>query len=108
MAKLKRPKDNWQPRQVILFSGHMFDAPNRPTPRFPVEQEESAAQKIAEAIDALRAGEEDLALCQAAAGGDLLFLEACQQRGVRCEILLPFGEPEFIERSIMPSQRGEK
>ena len=34
---------------------------------------------------------------------DLLFLEACQQRGVRCQILLPFPEPEFIERSILPS-----
>ncbi|MFZ4802963.1 MAG: TRAFs-binding domain-containing protein, partial [Chlorobium sp.] len=33
--KLARPEDQWQPRQVILFSGHMIDAPDRPTPRFP-------------------------------------------------------------------------
>ena len=75
-------------------------------PRFPADKEEVAAQKIAEALDALGAGPEDLALCQAAAGGDLLFLEACQERGVRCQILLPFREPEFIERSILPSAQA--
>ena len=70
---------------------------------FPADKGDVAAQKIGEALDALDAGPDDLALCQAAAGGDLLFLEACQQRGVRCQILLPFPEPEFIERSILPS-----
>ncbi|HEV3330640.1 MAG TPA: tetratricopeptide repeat protein [Bryobacteraceae bacterium] len=57
--------------------------------------------------ESLSAGAEDLALCQAAAGGDQLFLEACQKRGVRCQILLPLPEPEFIERSILPSARGD-
>jgi hypothetical protein len=85
----------------------MFDAPNRTPPRFPLDKEQIAAQKIAEALDALGAGSDDLALCQAAAGGDLLFLEACQQRGVRCQVLLPFAEPEFIRRSILPPEGGE-
>ena len=67
-----------------------------------------AAQKIAEALEQLGAGPEDAAYCQAAAGGDLLFLEACQKRGVRCHVLLPFPEPEFIEKSILPSTGGEK
>jgi tetratricopeptide (TPR) repeat protein len=107
LAKLRRPEGDWEPRQVILFSGHMVDAPKRPTARFPADKEELAAQKIAEALEALGTGTEDLALCQAASGGDLLFLEACQQRGVRCQILLPFPEPEFIERSIVPSAKGD-
>jgi tetratricopeptide (TPR) repeat protein len=107
LAKLKRPEGNWEPRQVILFSGHMIDALDRPTPRFPADKENVAAQKIAEALEALRTGGEDLALCQAAAGGDQLFLEACQKRGMRCQILLPLSEPEFIERSILPSARGD-
>jgi tetratricopeptide (TPR) repeat protein len=107
LSKLRRPEGDWAPRQVILFSGHMIDAPDRPTPRFPAEKEGVAANKIAEALKALGADSNDLALCQAAAGGDLLFLEACQQRGVRCQILLPFPEPEFIERSILPSAQGE-
>jgi tetratricopeptide (TPR) repeat protein len=107
LERLQKPEARWQPRQVFLFSGHMIDAPDRKEPRFPAEKEPVAAQKIGAALDQLGAGPEDLALCQAAAGGDLLFLEACQQHGVRCQILLPFPEPEFIERSILPSKGGD-
>jgi tetratricopeptide (TPR) repeat protein len=108
LERLQKPEDRWQPRQVLLFSGHMVDAPDRPTARFPADKETIAAQKIGEALDQLGAGPEDLALCQAASGGDLLFLEACQQRGVHCQVMLPFPEPEFVERSIAPSAGGEK
>jgi hypothetical protein len=96
------------PRQVILFSGHVMDAPDRATPRFPAYKEAAAAQEIAQTLDALGACAGDLALCLAAAGGDLLFLEACQQRGVRCQILLPSEEPEFIDRSVLPASLGER
>jgi hypothetical protein len=107
LQKLIKPEVRWQPRQVFLFSGHMIDAPDRPTPRFPAEKEVIAAQRIADALDQQGAGPDDLALSQAAAGGDLLFVEGCQQRGVRCQILLPFDEPSFIQRSILPSQGGD-
>ena len=79
--------DHQQPRLVFLFSGHMVDAPDRPTPRFPAEKELIAAQRIAEALDHLSAGPEDLAFTQGACGGDLLFTEACQQRGVKVQWL---------------------
>jgi tetratricopeptide (TPR) repeat protein len=108
LQKLRRPEDHWQPRQVLLFSGHMIDAPDRQTPRFPAGKESAAAQKIAEALDQLGAGPEDLAFAQGASGGDLLFLEACQQRNVRLQLLLPLQEPDFIERSILPSTNGDK
>lgn len=107
LARLQPPAAAWQPRQVLLFSGHMVDAPGRPVPRFPPAAEPIAAQALAAALDALQAGPEDLALCQAAAGGDLLFLEACQARGVRCRVLLPFPEPEYLQRSVLPSAGGE-
>ena len=105
-AEIARATPPFEPRQVLLFSGHIMDAPDRPTPRFPADKEAAVTQRIAQALDALGAGSGDLALCQAAAGGDLLFLEACAQRGVRCQILLPFAEPEFIERSILPATHG--
>jgi hypothetical protein len=97
-----------EPRQVFLFSGHMVDAPRRPKPRFPAEKEPIAARKIAEALDSFDAGAGDLAIAQGASGGDILFLEACSARGLSLEILLPFPESEFIERSILPSVGGEK
>jgi hypothetical protein len=107
-AEIKRATPPFAPRQVLLFSGHLMDAPGRTPPRFPPDKEAAAAQRIAQALDALGAGAGDLALSQAAAGGDLLFLEACAARGVRCQLLLPFEEPEFIERSILPAAHGEK
>jgi tetratricopeptide (TPR) repeat protein len=108
LGRLEKPEGRWQPRQVLLFSGHMIDAPDRETPRFPADKEVIAAQAIGAALDQLGANADDLALSQAAAGGDLLFIEACQARGVRCRVLLPLEEPEFIERSILPSAGGEK
>ena len=95
------------PGQVFLFSGHMVDRPDRKAPRFPSSMVPAAAARIAAALDALGAGPGDLALSQAAAGGDLLFLEACQQRGLTCCVYLPFPVPEFIERSVRPSADGE-
>lgn len=98
---LSQPDQRLQPRKVFLFSGHMIDAPTRPKPRFPANKEPIAAQKIAEALDQLGAGPEDLALTQGACGGDLLFTEACQQRGVTVQWLQPFDEPEFIQKSVV-------
>lgn len=107
LKRLMRPEDSWQPRQVLLFSGHMMDAPGRPAPRFPPDKEDIAKQKIVEALDALGAGPDDLALAQGASGGDILFLEACRDRGLRLQLMLPLREPEFIQRSILPSAEGE-
>ena len=98
--------DNWQPRQVLLFSGHLVDAPNRAEPRFPPEKVPVAADRLAAALDQIGVGPDDISFSQAAAGGDLLFLEACQQRGVHARVLLPFAEPEFIEQSILPVSGG--
>lgn len=94
------------PRQVVLFSGHMVDAPGRATPRFPRSKVPAAADRIAAALDELGAGPEDLALSQAAAGGDLLFLEACQARRMRCRVYLPFPEAQFIATSVASSADG--
>ena len=93
-------------RQVWLFSGHRVDAPGRTLPRFPADKVAVAARAIGDALDAQGAGPRDLAYAQAAAGGDLLFLEACQRRGLRCQVLLPFPEAEFIAASILTSADG--
>jgi tetratricopeptide (TPR) repeat protein len=106
--EIARSTPPFEPRQVFLFSGHMIDAPQRPQPRFPADKEGVAAQKIAAALDALGAARGDLALAQAASGGDTLFLEACQARGLRLHLLLPLDEPEFIDRSILATVDGEK
>ncbi|SCY62160.1 protein of unknown function [Nitrosospira sp. Nl5] len=108
LSELDEPEKNWQPRQVFLFSGHRVDEPGRKTARFPQAKAEVAAQKIDEALDELGAGPDDLALAQGASGGDILFLEACKKRGVRLQLMLPFPEPDFIRKSILPSEEGEE
>jgi hypothetical protein len=98
----------FSPQRVVLFSGHMIDAPDRAEPRFPPEKEAAAASRIAQALADIGLGTGDLALAQAAAGGDLLFLEAALARGAQLQILLPFDEAAFIARSIAPSINGEQ
>ena len=73
-----------------------------PAAGFPAE---AAARRIAIELERLDAGAGDLALTQGAAGGDLLFAEACIARGVPVRLLLPLPEREFIERSMLPLRR---
>lgn len=104
--ELARATPPFQPRQVLLFSGHMVDAPTRAKPRFPASTVPRAAAEIERVLDTLQAGPGDLALTQGAAGGDMLFAAACVRRGVRLQLLLPLPEPEFIQASLMPSAEG--
>ncbi|MDJ0740383.1 MAG: tetratricopeptide repeat protein [Gammaproteobacteria bacterium] len=99
--RLPLPGREWEPRRVFLFSGHMVDAPERETPRFPDDHVDAAGARIAELLGELDAGPDDLALTQGACGGDLLFSEACLARGVRLTWLQPFLEPDFILRSVV-------
>jgi tetratricopeptide (TPR) repeat protein len=101
LKRLEKPDKAWEPRKVYLFSGHMVDQPDRQPPRFPADKIENASRKIAEVLEQLEAGPEDLALTQGACGGDLLFTEACQNREVKVHWYQPFDEPEFIQKSVI-------
>lgn len=100
LNKLKPPEKIWEPRYIFLFSGHMIDKPGRKPPRFPEDKEPDAVKKITRQLDELGAGQKDLALCGGACGGDLLFAEACLQRGLQLEIRIPFPEPLFLKESV--------
>ena len=95
-----------RPRRTIVFTGHMVDAPDRATPRFPATRVDAAARRIAAALDEIGAGRDDLALTQGAAGGDLLFAEACLARAVPLRLLLPLGQREFVAASLLPVVDG--
>lgn len=97
IARLEAP---WQPRRVFLFSGHMIDTPDRPVPRFPASQESLAAAAIAGKLDELEMGEQDLAICGGACGGDTLFAEAALRRGCPVHLHLQFNEADFLQASV--------
>ncbi len=88
------------PRRIVLFSGHMIDAPGREKPRFPPANEPIAAQAIAGAVADLHVGPDDLCICGGACGGDLLFAEDALARSALLEIYIPFEEPTFLENSV--------
>ena len=74
------------PRKVLLFSGHMIDAPERSDPRFPPDKESIAAEAIAQILAEVGAGRTDLAICGGACGGDLLFAETVLERQLALEL----------------------
>src|SRR5262245_36101120 len=88
------------PNAVVLFSGHMIDAPDRKTPRFPAGKEPFAAAAIVDALSRIGVAGGDLAICGGACGGDLLFAEACLAKGMQVELYIPFDEPTFLAESV--------
>lgn len=96
------------PGQVLLFAGHMVDAPGRATPRFPAARVAAASLAIERALVDLHAGPGDMAFSQGAAGGDLIFAEVCAARGVALQLLLPLTEASFVRHSLLPSSDGRQ
>ena len=87
-------------RRVLLFSGHMVDAPGRERPRFPPTLEPAVKQAIHANVDGLAAGPGDVAISSGACGSDILFAETVLDRGVSLRIYLPFDEATFIDKSV--------
>jgi class 3 adenylate cyclase len=71
---------------TVFFTGHMIDRPGRMTPRFPMAIEPVIARRISGELEVI--GPTD-GFASAAAGGDILFLEALIARGGRAHITLP-------------------
>jgi tetratricopeptide (TPR) repeat protein len=106
-----------EPTHVVVFSGHMIDDPadrgqgKVKPPRFPPSKIQAAAARIRAALDEIGAGVGDLGLCGGASGGDLLFAEACLERGMRVELHLARHENEFLAESVTfadPDRRWER
>ncbi|OQX60817.1 MAG: hypothetical protein B5M51_09870 [Anaerolinea sp. 4484_236] len=82
-----------EPGRVYLFTGHKIDTQNEK--RFLPEMEEEVRKRINKALDKYQAGENDLAFTSGAAcGGDIIFIEACLNRGMTVEVHLPLSEPQ--------------
>ncbi|HEY9604812.1 MAG TPA: tetratricopeptide repeat-containing protein [Allocoleopsis sp.] len=90
-----------QPSQVLLFSGHMIDRPERAQPRFPAAMESEARQRIEAVLEKLKPNPNCLAIAPGVAcGGDILFLEACLRCNMKVDVFLPFYQAEFIQESV--------
>ncbi len=101
------PRGPQTPRQVFLFAGHAIDRPGQTETRFPAGLEREVRERIDRALGKFNADKNDLAIAPGmAAGGDIIFLEACLNLGMRVEIHLPFNEAGYIKEAV--SYAGDK
>lgn len=93
------------PKRVLLFTGHMIDAPDRREPRFPPEKVEIAKQKIAEAVAAEQqiAGGIAYGIAGCASGGDILFHQVCEAMNIPTRIFLALPREDYIRASVAPA-----
>lgn len=95
--------------RVLLFTGHMVDAPDRPKDqmRFPptAKAEATARELIEGAVAAELAceGGVSMAIAGGACGSDILFHEACLDKGIKSQLHLALPEAQFLSTSV---QRG--
>lgn len=89
-------------RLALLFTGHMTDAPERASPRFPPQMEAIAAHAIrAQIRNAIITSDSSLiGIASGARGGDILFHEICQSEGIATVMVLPFDTDAFLAQSV--------
>jgi hypothetical protein len=91
--------------KILLFTGHRIDAPDRVKPRFPASQETTARAEIYKTVKE-ELGENAgpaMAIAGGASGGDLLFLEVCEELGVERRMYLVIPRDEYVKASVAPS-----
>lgn len=102
LTRLQQPEEKasalvrtLQPSPVITYCGHMF-RPDR-----------LAEKRLAHAIDdALDRAVAKVAYGSLACGADILVAEAVLRRGGELNVVLPFDDQAFIDRSILPGGEG--
>jgi hypothetical protein len=91
-----------EPPHVLLFTGHRVDDPERKEPRFPADKVDAARQELGAAIDQAiaRHGKHLVGISGAASGGDILFHQECQARGIATTIFLAVPEDDYAASSV--------
>jgi hypothetical protein len=84
--------------KIVGFSGHMTDAPDRGTPRFPESRVESVRTRLRAVLE--RQTQPLHGVSSGARGGDLIFLEELLALGGSATILLPFPAASFKHTSV--------
>lgn len=102
------PVANPERKRVLVFAGHMIDAPGRPKPRFPADKEQLAREKIKEAVmKEMNSGAGvSCGYAGAASGGDLLFQEVCAELGIPTRLYLAMPPAKYINSSVIKAGPG--
>ena len=99
---MKSEQKNSDSPRVILFTGHRIDAPGREQPRFPPDKEHRARAMIAAAVSREKEKTQGklLGISGGASGGDILFLEVCEELGIPTTMYLAKAKSDYIEASV--------
>ena len=89
-------------KRVLIFTGHMIDAPGREKPRFPTDKENIARQLIHDAVEAeMKAGDGvSFGIAGGASGGDILFQEVCFELGIPTQLYLALQSGPYVNASV--------
>jgi tetratricopeptide (TPR) repeat protein len=92
---------------VFVFSGYMIDKAREAEKNFSPDLEDEVRDAIRAMLEKLGAGPEDLAVTPGmSAGGDLLFIEACIERGVPVQTFMPLPEAAYVREFVSPAGEG--
>ncbi|GIJ57329.1 hypothetical protein [Virgisporangium aurantiacum] len=86
--------------QVIVASGHLVDAPDRPVPRFPQERVPWVTGQIEAVFDEWQVGPSTTLICGGARGADIIAAEAALARGAHVVVCLALPPDRFVEQSV--------
>ena len=89
---------------VLVFTGHMIDAPGRAERRFPQEAADEVRGRIRRYVEKLRPA---AAYGSAACGADILCLECVRELGGEIHIVLPFPAEQFRAESVNVCSQGD-
>src|SRR5260370_37221428 len=96
VAAMSNDESGTMPRTVLLFSGHMIDAPGRQQPRFPADKESIARDAIVDTLTQAGAGAGGLPLCGAARGGGPVLSGRRPARHPPAAISMPLLQPSLL------------
>ena len=90
--------------RVLLFTGHMVDAEDRPIPRFPrtAAAEAEARRLIRDAVTKERelSGDDLSGFAGGACGSDILFHEVCEELNIPTQLFLAVKRDQFVVESV--------
>ena len=92
--------------RVFLFAGYLLNG-HKDGGNFPSTLEGDIKKEIERVLDKYNANDDDLAITAGmAAGGDLLFIETCIERGIPVGTHMPVPEPTYVRDFVSPAGEG--
>lgn len=88
---------------IVVQAGNRADEPGREPARFPADREAAVHQRMSTLLDVLQPHG---VVTAAAAGADLLFVDAARMRRVPVHLVLPFERSRFRDLSV--ADRGAR